>query len=199
MSLFEILSQVAGGDTTRTISRQIGADEDTTRKAISAALPTLVTALSRNAAASSGAGNLASALDRDHDGSILDDVAGFLQGGGASSLGDGILGHILGNRRGSVESGIGKASGLNQGQVGQLLALLAPLVMGALGRQKRQEGLGAGDLSTWLQGQSAQIGKQAPGALGAVTSLLDRDGDGQVGDELMELGGSLLGGLFGKR
>ncbi|MCX6567011.1 MAG: hypothetical protein NTW38_11425 [Candidatus Aminicenantes bacterium] len=42
-------------------------------------------------------GGIASLIDRDGDGNILDDVAGMLfQGSGAQSSGGGILGKLLG-------------------------------------------------------------------------------------------------------
>jgi len=59
------------------ISGQIGADPQSTQTAVSAALPLLLGALARNASQPGGAEALAGALGRDHDGSVLDHVAGF--------------------------------------------------------------------------------------------------------------------------
>ena len=58
----------------------------------------LVGALARNAQDPSKAGALSNALSRDHDGSVLDDVAGYL-GRGDDADGDGILGHVLGGKQ----------------------------------------------------------------------------------------------------
>ena len=85
------------------------------------------------------------ALDRDHDGSILDDLGGFL-GDYLSGRGAGILSHIFGDQEGAVERGVSQASGLDLSKVGPLLMILAPIVMGALGRARREEGIGAGEL-----------------------------------------------------
>lgn len=200
MSLFDVLTDLAGGDTARQIGDRIGADPQTTQRAMGAAVPTLVEALSRNAGRSGGAASLSSALDRDHDGSVLDDLGGFLGvGTGGSQEGSKILEHVLGDRRSDVETGIGRASGLDGAQVSQLLTLLAPLVLGALGKEKRSRGLDSGRLAQWLQEQSRDLGRKAPGTMDAVSRMLDRDGDGQVGDDLMELGGKLLGGFLGGR
>lgn len=198
MSLLEMLSQQLGSDAVQQISQQIGADPGSTSKAISGALPMLVTALDRNTNDAGGAQALAGALDRDHDGSILDDVVGFLGQGGNASMGAGILGHILGGRQqAGAQDAIGKMSGLNSGQVGQLLTMLAPLVLGALGKQKRQNGLDGGGLSDLLGQERQRAEAVNPGAMGMLGKLLDRDGDGQVGDELAQIGMGMLGKMFG--
>jgi len=200
MSIFDILSEVAGGDTVRTLSKQLGADEGATAKAISGALPMLVSALAKNAGSAGGADALAGALSRDHDGSVLDNVAGFLgQGKQASSMGEGILRHVLGGSRGNVERGLGQMSGLDAGSTGKLLAMLAPLVMGALGKQQRQGGMNAGALAQMLGQESDRAQRREPAAMGMLGKLLDADGDGQIGDDVAKLGKSLLGSFLRRR
>ncbi len=198
-SILDLVTQSLGGGATRQIGQQLGVDDGAAAKAISGALPVLVGALARNSASSSGAGALASALDRDHDGSILDDIGGFLGGGGAEGVGSGILKHVLGGRQGQVQSGIGQASGLSSGQAGQLLSMLAPIVMGALGKAQRGRGLDAGGLGAMLGQEQRQIERREPGLGGLLGNLLDADGDGSVVDDLAKVGGSLLGNLLGGR
>lgn len=204
MSLLELLSQQIGGDAVQQISRQVGADEQATSKAVSTALPLLVTALAKNSNDQQGAASLLGALDRDHDGSVLDDVMGFLGnsgGGGAAGGGAGaaILGHILGGRQSGAESAIGQASGLNSGQVGQILAMLAPLVMGALGKQKRSSGLDVGGLSDLLQGERKQVERAQPEGMDIFSRMLDSDGDGDVKDDIAKIGMGMLGKMFSGR
>jgi hypothetical protein len=195
--LSEILGQVLAGNTLGQLSGAIGASKDQTAKAVSAAMPVLLEGLTRNASSSAGASSLLGALDRDHDGSILDDLAGYL-GGGASGAGagDAILGHILGNRRGGVENGISRASGLDPAAVAKLLMMLAPIVMGALGKAQRSGGLDAGGLFSMLEGQQKRAQQAAPDAFGALSKMLDADGDGSALDEVADLGTGLLGAFF---
>jgi len=196
-SLLESLSgQLLGGDTISQLSRAIGADDGATARALSGALPMLLGKMASNSSSSEGARSLASALDRDHDGGVLDDLAGFLGGGAASSAGAGILGHVFGGRQAAVESSISKSSGLNSGQTNQLLALVAPLIMGFLGRQKKQQGFDAGQLASMLGGARDEMATRQPQAMSALSGLLDRDGDGSVVDDVADLGSRLLGGLF---
>jgi hypothetical protein len=146
----------------------------------------LIAGLTRNAAQPAGAQRLHDALARDHDGSALDNPPG-----GASPDGDAIIGHILGDRRAAAERGIAGASGLDVSKVGPLLSMLAPVVMGALGRARSQGNLGPGQLSEVLAREGASLGGSS-GVMGMVAGLLDRDHDGSVTDDI----GGMLGNLF---
>ena len=193
--MLEMLADTLGGNTLERISSQIGADEGSTAKAISAALPILLGAMDRNTDQLDGAESLLNALNRDHDGSILDDIGGLL-GGAQSGPGEAILGHILGGKKKSVESGLSQVSGLDSGSIAKLLPILAPIVMGMLGRAQREQGLDAGGLSEMLTGERKRAQSRNPDAGGILGDLLDADNDGQVIDDVVKLGTSLLGGLL---
>lgn len=199
-SILDLLQQQLGGAAVGQISRQLGADQGATQNAIAGALPMLVTALANNSSKSGGAGALLSALDRDHDGSVLDDVAGFLgQGSAAQGAGAGILKHVLGGRQEAAANGISKASGLDAGSAGQLMAMLAPLVMGALGKARRQGNLDDNGLAGMLQGEREKVQKSAPAGMGMLTQILDSDGDGDITDDVAKMGMSMLGKFLGGR
>jgi len=183
-----------GGNTTREIGRQLGADDSTTQTAISAALPLLLGALARNSSTADGADALHGALARDHDGSLLDDVGGFL-GQAQSGPGAAILKHVLGSRQPVAEQAVAKASGMDAGSAGKLLVALAPVVLAALGRAQRQGQLDPSGLAGMLGQESAGLSRSSPDLMGAVTRLLDQDNDGSVVDEL----GGIVGKLFGGR
>lgn len=179
------------------LSRQLGVDPNTTRQAIPAALTALVGGLSQNAANPAGAQQLAGALSRDHDGGILDDLAGFF-GDSQNPLqaqGGGILGHIFGNRKPNVAARVGQAGGLDSGKAMQLLMLLAPLVLGALGRAQRQSKLDSGGLSDILGNERRRVEQAQPGNKGLLDVLLDRDGDGSILDDIA----GMAGGYFGNK
>ncbi len=198
-SILDLVTQALGSGGARQISQQLGIDEKTANSAIGGAVPVLMGALARNASSGGGAGALASALDRDHDGSILDDLGGFLGGGGAESAGAGILRHVLGGKQPQVAQGVGAASGLDAGKAGQLLSMLAPIIMGALGKAQRTQGLDPGGLGAVLGQEQQRMERRQPGIGGMLGSLLDQDGDGSAMDDLARIGGSVLGGLFGGR
>ena len=194
MSLLEMLQQRLGGQAVDQMSRKIGADPGTTGNAVDAALPLLLAALARNANAGGQAQSLHTAISQDHDGSVLDDVPGFIDRA-ESGPGAGILRHILGVRQQNVQAGLGQATGLDPQKAGQLLTMLAPLVLGALGRTKREKGLDTGSLSTLLSGEQQRLQETAPGVMGMLGRFLDRDNDGSAVDDI----GGMLGKALGKR
>jgi hypothetical protein len=197
-SLIEMITQQLSDDRrVNQLSGQLGADQATTKDALGAALPLLMGALARNSGNQSGAESLNRALDK-HDGGILDNLDGFLEAPDVDD-GNGILRHMLGNRRANVEAGVSKASGLDLSMVTKLLPMLAPVVLGALGRQKRQNNLNAEGLASMLGTERQQM-EQANPAMGMLQGLLDQDGDGQIVDDILgKVGKGLLGGLFGGR
>ncbi|MFZ4985997.1 MAG: DUF937 domain-containing protein [Blastocatellia bacterium] len=190
-----ILQNALSEGTIGQISQAIGADQQTTGNAIQTALPALLNGLAANSQSEQGAASLLGALDRDHDGSVLDDVVSLVggmaqgQGGGSS-----IIGHILGGQSGQVAQAISQSSGLDVSKVEPLLSILGPLVMGALGRARQQSGFGTGDLVGLLSGVTGQMGG-AGNLLGMASQLLDRDGDGSAVDDVA----GMLGNLFGRK
>lgn len=192
MSLLDQLTQSLGPNALQQISQKLGTDSGQTNSAISAALPVLLGALASNASTASGADALNTALNQ-HDGSALDDVAGALNQG-HGGIGDRILSHVLGNKQPAVTNGIGNATGLDASKVASLLAMLAPVVMGALGKAKNTNGLDAGGLASML-GQERQRINTNTGGLGGLMGMLDQNNDGSVADDVMGMAGK----LFGKR
>ena len=194
MSLLETLQQRLGGQAVEQISRKIGSDPGTTGNAIDAALPLLLAAVARNASNGAQAQSLNTAVAQDHDGSVLDDVSGYLNRA-ETGPGAGILRHVLGGNQPTVEHGLSQTTGLDAGKAGQLLMMLAPLVMGALGRAKQERGLDAGGLSNLLAGERENLNQSAPGVMGMLGRFLDRDGDGSVIDDVS----GMLGKTFGSK
>lgn len=202
-SLQELLGQVQGDQAVQEISQNVGADTSLVNTAILAALPALINGLANNAATPQGAQSLNTALEQDHDGSVLDNLGGLAgmifgqqQQAAPPPQADagGILGHILGNSQGAVAQEVSERSGLGLGQVAQILMMLAPIVMAYLGRQKQQQGVGADGLGGLLGGLlgGAQPQPQAAPAGGSVigdlaSSVLDRDRDGSSLDDIASM------------
>jgi hypothetical protein len=194
--LDQVLDQL-GGDKMKSLSGMLGADPEQTQSATGAAVTALLGGLSRNASSTEGAQALSNALAKDHDGSILDSLQSGL-GGLKEGSGDGILRHILGSKRGRVESGVSQASGLNKDATSQLLAMIAPVVLGVLSKQQKQHGADANGLAGMLTGERQQLEKKDPGVAGIVGRLLDTDGDGDMDlSDALQHGKGLLGKFLG--
>ena len=201
--ILDLLAQNLTGPQMGQLAQSIGANESQTQKAVAVALPALLAALNRNTNSDAGVASLAQAVQQDHDGSLLDNLGGFLSGamsGQRQADGGGILGHILGGQQPTVEQGVAKASGLDMRQVAKLLPILAPIVMAAIGRRKRQANLDNSGLSGMLGQEATRARQAAPeGLLGALSGFLDADGDGSIQDDLMARAGqAALGKLFGR-
>ncbi len=202
-SLFEVLARQLGGDAAETISQQLGADQQQTKTAIAAAIPSLVEALSRQAAQPGGADSLHNAIQRDHDGSLLDQLSSYIGAAPQSrapskaTAGGQILDHVLGAKRTRVESGISQMSGLDASSVSRLMAMLAPLVMGALGKNQRSQQLNPAQLNDYLQQQRRTFQEGNPAQAGILGKMLDQDGDGDFdASDMMRLGSSFISRMF---
>lgn len=177
------------------IAGQLGISGDKAPGAVQAALSVLAGAMAKNAAKPRGAASLEAAVAKDHDGSILERVGDFL-GNPAAGPGAAILGHVLGRRQTAVTAAIGRETGLSREQAGSLLATLAPLLMGALGQAKQEQGLDASGLAGMLAGETKQIQQGASGGLGRLLGMVGGAGGlgGLLGKAL-----PFLKGLLGKR
>ncbi len=215
-SLLDELRQQLDPRTVSGISQRIGANEEQTDKAISALVPMMIGGMSQNVQHQpNGAESLNRALDQDHDGGLLDQLSGLFGGGGGGTGGDlmsmlgtlgggrttnadGILGHLFGGRRSAVQDGVSQATGLNGGQVGQLMSLLAPLLMGTLGKVKRQQNLDSRGVADLVNHERQTIEEETPGTQqGSLIGLLDSNRDGKVDmkDDIAKVG-MALGGAF---
>ncbi len=189
-----LMGQLQGGGIGE-ISKAVGVDEGAVGQVVAGALPALVGALGRNAASPSGAEALFGALTGKHDGSILDNVAGTLAGGKIADAG--ILRHAFGPKQEAVESALGAGAGLDRSTVSRILAMVAPLVMGALGKATTEKGLDPSALAGLLQQEQKSVERQAPDVAGMLGSLLDSDGDGDVMDDVAKIGSSLFKSFLG--
>lgn len=196
-SLLTGLARQFSGNTIQQIAGLVGADQRDTGRAVAAALPMLLGSLSGAAQEPEQRNALFGALDNDHDGSILENLGSLLGGGYASRvLGDDggrILDHVLGNRKPAVEQTVAQSSGLQSDLIQKLLPILAPIVMGYIGRKLRGEGLDAGGLGSVLGNERAQMQDQDSGLGGLLDALTGGDDS-----SLLDMAGDLLGGKVGQ-
>ena len=188
-----LMEQLESRGATNQIAAKLGVPPEQAGTALSAGIPAILAGLAKNAQQPQGAAALSTALDKDHDGSVLDNPSYFdspPQEDGAA-----ILGHVFGGQTGAVQSQVSALGGLNPAQGGQLLQMLAPLVMGYLGRQKSSGNLDIGSLGQVLGGGGGSGGMQLPGGLGEILGQLG-GGGATAGSSAKSSGG--LGGMLGK-
>ncbi|WP_154222443.1 DUF937 domain-containing protein [Marinicella rhabdoformis] len=194
--ILDLIKDQVGGELVEQMVGQVSGNKEGVQRAVAAALPMLVSALQKNAQSVQGANALANALEKDHDGGILDQLGSMLGQGKVESMGDKILGHVLGSKQGQVNQGLAKATGMGGQDMGKILASLAPVVMGALGKTKREKGLDASGLQDLLTNERGKAQQKQP-QLGMLEGLLDADGDGDLDvSDFMKKGSGLLKGFF---
>lgn len=190
--LDSLMQQLENRGTVDQIANRLGLPAGQVNAAIAAGLPAILGGLAKNAEKPEGASALSTALDKDHDGSVLNDDAYVTSY--EEKQGSAILGHIFGGKTGAVESQVSALGGLNPAQGAQLLQMLAPLVMGYLGREKSSGGLDISSLSQILGGGSSGGGLQLPGGLGDILGSLG----GGAAPSSSSKSSSGLGGILGK-
>lgn len=197
----ELMGQLQGAPL-QNMAQQLGMGSAETEQAVSTALPVLLGALGgNNGAQPQGAMDLLGALGGAGQGGGLAGMlggmggmggmlGGLLGGGGQASTGSGadILGQIFGGQHKEVETGVAQATGLGA-NAGQLLQMLAPIVMAFLAQRAQAGGQEAGGQTL---GAEAQPGAGVGGMLGG---MLDQNGDGKLDmGDLLKLGAGFLGG-----
>ena len=194
MNLEALLGLLQGQDLGN-LASQVGGNEGEVKNGVMAALPAMLAALGKNAGTEKGAEELNNALEKKHDGSILDNLSGYLSNPDLKD-GAGILNHLFGNQTSNVANAVSQSSGLDTNGSMKMLQMLAPILMGMLGQQKKQNNLdaeGIGNLTSML---ASNFGSEAgaSGIMEAVTNLLDANKDGNVMDDIMGMVGKLFGG-----
>ena len=169
MNITDLLS----GSVISSIAESTGATEKDTASVLANALPTLVSAMASNASTKDGADSLAAALDHHTTSSGL---SALLQNVDTED-GAKILGKILGGQNETVQNAVAKKSGASRLDTSKILAMAAPLLLSALGSQKKKTKTGAEGLSALLTGL-----------------LGGGEEDADDGSTLLSLAGSLLGG-----
>src|SRR5262245_33825571 len=136
-NLVSLVMQFLTPDMITRIAAVLGLDRNNAQTAVSAAVPALLAGLGGVAAKPAGAENLVNAIRQQS--SVPDSFANMFSGSGQSSLvdqGSTLLRSLLGGQDQSALAGaVSKFAGVSQGTGNSLLAMLAPLVMGVIGKQ----------------------------------------------------------------
>ena len=194
MNLEALLGLLQGQDIGN-LASQVGGNEGEAKNGVMAALPAMLAALGKNAGTEKGAEELNNALEKKHDGSILDNLSGYLSNPDLKD-GAGILNHLFGNQTSNVANAVSQSSGLDINGSMKMLQMLAPILMGILGQQKKQNNLDAKGLGNLTSMLASNFGSEAgaSGIMEAVTNFLDANKDGNVMDDIMGMVGKFFGG-----
>lgn len=176
MNIVDLISSQLSGDVLGKLGGLVGASEQQTRTASSAAVPALLQIFGKLASSRSGADQLAGAMGG-LDLSTLTNLAGYLAGGNASGLsrvGGDLLGSLLGGGNltkivGTIASFVGSQPDLMR----KLVSYLAPIALGVIAKQLGGRPDAAG-VSRLFSEQAGNISAAMPRglSLGDLGSLL---------------------------
>jgi Bacterial protein of unknown function (DUF937) len=178
-NLVSVVMQFLTPDMIAKIASALGLDGAVAQKAIGGAVPALLASLADVASTPEGARQLTNTLAQQPSGS-LENLKSLIGSSGPNNLaetGSSMLSGLFG--RGALDTmaqSIGKFAGLGGDSSKSLLAMLGPVVLGALGQQQRG-GLDARGLVSLLGSQKDQIAAAIPSGLADQLSnagLIDR-------------------------
>lgn len=197
MSLIDLITGNAGDQVATNAENKFGVSKNQIIALLAVAAPLIISYLRNKSQDAQEAEALNNALDRDHDGSILDNPA---QVEVRQQEGNSILDHIFGGKKGQVENSLSEQTGISMNKIGPIMAMLAPLIMGYIGREKASNGVnsggGLGDLlGGILGGAQNQAQSQASNPLNDILGQVLGGGQQQSsGNPLNDILGQVLGG-----
>lgn len=196
MSLIDLITGSTGTKVAEDAENKFGISKGQMIGLAAVAVPLIIMYLKNKSEDADEAESLNKALEKDHNGSILNNPSEAIE---KKSEGNSILDHIFGDKKSDVETSLASQTGISMGTIGPLLATLAPIVMGYIGKQKQDSGVSSGGgLSDLLGGI---LGKASSEAQGEPNNPLNDILGGLLGGGNSQSGGNplndLLGGLMG--
>lgn len=160
------------------IQDKIGISPDILSKIDTDMIGSLIGWLTKNAK-SGDAENIVTALEKDHDGGLLDNMGDIMDlVKNPSSWG--ILKHILWDKQATIESYIAKKYNLNPTMVSSAMKVIAPLVMAQLWKVQKDSQMNGSQLTDFLKWEETALLKDPSNNTNPMIAFLDKDGDGDV-------------------
>jgi len=174
-NLVSYMMQFLTPDMIGRIAGALGLNRNDAQSGVNAVVPALLAAFSGLADKPGGAQSLVNTVKQQSG--VLDNFASMIGGNNLSSFierGSSLLTSLLGSHDQSALTGaVARFAGLGQNKASSLLGMLAPVVMGLIGRQIGTRGVDIGSLTSLLASQKEQVAQALPNGMG---ELLDRTG-----------------------
>lgn len=198
MNLIDLITGNAGTQVASQAENKFGISKNQVIALMAVAAPLVISYLRKKSQDDPNeAEALNNALDKDHDGSILDDPS---QVEARQQEGSSILDHIFGGQKSQVENQLSQNTGISMDKIGPILAMIAPLIMGFIGKEKQSSGInsggGLGDLLGGILGGAQNQAQNEPAnpLNDILGSVLGGGSSQSTGNPLNDILGSVLGG-----
>jgi OmpA-OmpF porin, OOP family len=176
VNLLDTIKSQIGSDLIEKAANFVGEDSSVTKKALDIVLPSLLGGIiNQSSEPNSSASLLNKFTESGHDGSIFDTIGNLLGGGSATQglldSGESIVKNLFGNKTSGAVDWIAAFTGIKTASATGLMSIAAPLVMGAIGKQVKNESMGISGLASLLGSQKDMIQKALPAGLSSVLGL----------------------------
>lgn len=176
LNIVDIAKSMFSRDFTSNAANQFGESESSVDKFLSAGIPTILAGFLSKSETTDGANTIHKAAVEAEGSGILGNL-GSLFARGAANSNTGVssvmnlISKLFGERWSALSSLIANYSGVKQGSASGLLGLIVPVILGALGKQVKDNNLSASGLASWLLGQKENIVNAAPSGFNLASAL----------------------------
>jgi hypothetical protein len=157
-----VMGMLSSGDNLSTMGKSVGGDEKSVKSALSMGLPLLMGSMADKASKPGGAEMLTKMIPQEGAGNP-DNISSQLSNPPTAGGSD-MVSKLMGNQMGPMQNAISKKSGLAPDGVGKLLAMVAPILMGQVGKMFSQGNMDSKGLSALLGSQSKMAMQSSPEA-----------------------------------
>ncbi|HEY0528730.1 MAG TPA: DUF937 domain-containing protein [Gemmatimonadaceae bacterium] len=172
--IFDIVQQQLSGGAVQQVAERTGINPALAQKAVTAAIPMILGGMAKHAAEPGNAAAIHAEADNHvNSAGVLGDLPAIFTGSGTQG---GLLNKAMGQHHEQVQDGVAKAAGIDKAQAAKVVAVVAPVVLGAIALKKRQGQLTADQIPGSLQ-QAQQQGQthaenNSPGLGGVLGSVM---------------------------
>ncbi len=178
VNLVELVKGYLTPDIIQKSASFVGESESATQKAMNGIVPTLIAGLANQASTNGGAEKLSRILDTGkYDGSALNNLGSLFSGDEttqkAITQGKDTLSSLFGNKTDGLVDQIARFAGLRAGSASSLLAMVLPLILSLLGRQRSTIGQSPSALASLLGGQKTWLSGLLPAGIASFLGWSD--------------------------
>jgi len=176
LNILEALQNEFGDEIVGMLGKFIGEDPSRTKSALGAAFPAILGGLVNKGSSAQGASEILETITKGGYGTDTLMGLGTAFSGGSRTkdllaAGSELLKMIFGEKAAGIADLVAGVAGIGKESASSLLGLVAPAVLGFLGREVKSGGLNTGSLMALLSGQMEPLKAAAPAGLGSVLGL----------------------------
>jgi len=195
MNIIKDLGGLVTDQLVKQVAGSLGESESGISSAIGSLVPTILGGMLNKSSDASSMGQIFDMVSNKDNAGFLDNLGGLVGGGNLAQgdpkdIGGGLLGSLFGDKVGGILDLVGSLAGVKRSSSSGLIGMVAPMIMGYLGKKILKGGLNATGLVDMLTGQRANISGAMPQGIADMIGF-DR------GDSMMDKASDAAGKVVG--